>query len=72
MVTVGNYCHLVVTANLPDQLVYDLTKVLIENLKGLSLVIADMKNLTPKEAAAEVGIPMHPGALKYYKEKGLR
>lgn len=72
VVTVGNYCHLIVTASLSDQLVYDLTKVLIENLKDLSLVVADLKNLTPKEAAADVGIPMHPGALKYYKEKGLR
>ena len=27
--------------------------------------------LTPKEMAADIGVPFHPGAAKFYKEAGL-
>jgi TRAP-type uncharacterized transport system substrate-binding protein len=29
-----------------------------------------MKGVTPKELALNIGVPFHPGALKYYKETG--
>jgi len=30
-----------------------------------------VKDLTVKEMALDVGVPYHPGALKYYKEAGV-
>jgi TRAP-type uncharacterized transport system substrate-binding protein len=29
-----------------------------------------MTGLTPKEMAADIGVPFHPGAAKFYKEAG--
>jgi TRAP-type uncharacterized transport system substrate-binding protein len=29
-----------------------------------------MKGVTPKDLALDIGIPYHPGALKYFKEIG--
>jgi TRAP-type uncharacterized transport system substrate-binding protein len=29
-----------------------------------------MKGVTAKDLAMDIGIPFHPGALKYYKEIG--
>jgi TRAP-type uncharacterized transport system substrate-binding protein len=29
-----------------------------------------MEGLTPKVMASDIGVPLHPGAAKYYKEVG--
>ena len=70
--TVGNYLELICAADLSDEFVYIVTKVLAENLKDLVLSNAELRKTTPKDLALDVGVPIHPGALKYYKEKGLR
>ena len=31
-----------------------------------------MAKLTPKEMAADIGVPFHPGAAKFYKEAGVQ
>jgi TRAP transporter TAXI family solute receptor len=67
---VGWWTHLVISAKLPDDLVYKMTKTLIGDLPRLSSIVKDMKGVTAKDLAADVGIPFHPGALKYYKEIG--
>jgi len=33
-------------------------------------VVKDMKGVTPKDLALDIGVPFHPGALKYFKEIG--
>jgi TRAP transporter TAXI family solute receptor len=68
--TVGWYTHLIISAKLPDDLVYKITKSLVTNLPRFGQVVKAMKSATVKELAADVGIPYHPGALKYYKEIG--
>jgi TRAP-type uncharacterized transport system substrate-binding protein len=65
---VGYFTHLVISAKLPDDLVYKITKTLANNLPRFAEVIKDMKGVTPKDLALDVGVPYHPGALKYYKE----
>jgi TRAP-type uncharacterized transport system substrate-binding protein len=30
-----------------------------------------MKGVTAKDLALDIGVPFHPGALKYYKEAGV-
>ena len=68
---VGYFTHLVISAKLPDDLVYKITKSLVKDLPRLGDVVKDMKGVTPKDLALDIGIPFHPGALKYYKEIGL-
>jgi TRAP transporter TAXI family solute receptor len=67
---VGYFTHLVISAKLPDELVYKITKVISENVGRLADVVKDMKGVTVKDLALDIGVPFHPGALKYYKEVG--
>ncbi|MBM4307186.1 MAG: TAXI family TRAP transporter solute-binding subunit [Deltaproteobacteria bacterium] len=71
VVGVGYFTHLVISAKLPEPLVYQITKVISENVERLADVVKDMKGVTVKDLALDIGVPFHPGALKYYKEKGV-
>ena len=66
----GTYTHLMIRGDLPDDLVYGITKALAKNVDTLGAVVKDVKDLNVKEMAFDVGVPYHPGALKYYKELG--
>jgi TRAP-type uncharacterized transport system substrate-binding protein len=59
---------LVTRADLDDALVYKITKTLFENRNDVIQVHNVMKNFTPAFAVASPVIPIHPGALRYYKE----
>jgi TRAP transporter TAXI family solute receptor len=69
---VGAFTHLIISAKLPDDLVYRITKVIADNTSRFADVVKDMKGVTPKDLAFDVGVPYHPGALKYYKEIGAQ
>jgi uncharacterized protein len=56
----------------PD-LVYLLTKTIIENKAELVKAHAGFKDFLPEESwkLPQFGIPLHPGAEKYYRQKGM-
>jgi hypothetical protein len=54
-----------------DELAYAVTKALYENTETLGQVHPKGKEISLKTALQSVSIPLHPGALRYYKEKGL-
>lgn len=56
---------------LSDDIAYAVTKAAYENTETLAKVHSQGKNITLKTALQSVSIPLHPGAAKYYKEKGL-
>ncbi|HYH40801.1 MAG TPA: TAXI family TRAP transporter solute-binding subunit [Burkholderiales bacterium] len=62
--------HIVVACNLPEQTVYTMTKVMASNIKDMASVNKAIGGLTVKAMAADVGVPLHPGAAKFYKEAG--
>jgi len=66
----GFFTHLIISAKLPDDLVYKITKTIVKDLPRLGDIVKDMKGVTAKDLAMDIGIPFHPGALKYYKEVG--
>lgn len=68
---VGYFTHLVISAKLSEATVYTITKVIAENVDRLANVVKDMKGVTVKDLALDIGVPFHPGALKYYKEVGV-
>jgi len=57
-------------AKLSTDLVYELTKILCENQDYFKKAVASMAFFDPKKAVTEMGFPLHPGAEKYFKEKG--
>ncbi|MFO1313919.1 MAG: TAXI family TRAP transporter solute-binding subunit [Burkholderiales bacterium] len=54
-----------------DQMAYEVTKALYENTETLGQVHPKGKEIALKTALLSVSIPLHPGAEKYYREKGL-
>ena len=70
VLSVSYFTHLIISAKLPDDLVYKITKTLANNLPHFVDVVKGMKGVTPKGLALDIGVPFHPGALKYYKEIG--
>jgi len=67
----GTYTHLIIRGDLPDDLVYSITKAMAKHAASFGDVVKDVKGLTVKEMAFDVGVPYHPGALKFYKEAGV-
>lgn len=65
--------HLVIVSeSLPDDLVYEITKAIFENAEAIGAVHPVVKKeLSINNATKGLPVPLHPGAEKYYKEKGL-
>jgi uncharacterized protein len=61
---------MVVNQEIKEDIVYNLTRVLFENQSILAMSHAKGKELNLQTAVKGVSIPFHPGAVKYYKEKG--
>jgi TRAP transporter TAXI family solute receptor len=55
-----------------DAQAYGMTKAVAENLEKVAAVEPDLKGFDLKQLAQSVGIPIHPGAMKYFKERGWR
>lgn len=62
---------LVVRADIPDEAVYQITRAIFENLATLREIHKAMKEVTLESALTGLGAPLHPGALRYYREVGL-
>ena len=54
----------------PDEVVYDMVKTVFEHLDQLKASHAAFRHLDPKQMLQGLSAPLHPGAIKYYKEKG--
>jgi uncharacterized protein len=68
---VGYRLNLVVNAQTPEDKVYRMVKVLAENwVKDMHPISKTFAVVQPKELAEPIGVEFHPGALKYFKEKG--
>ncbi len=62
-----------VNANMSDDLAYKLTKTMLEKREDLALVHKEALNIKNEwQTSNRAGIPWHPGALKYFKEKGIK
>ena len=62
---------LVTHDGVPEETVYQMTKQLFENLDTMVAAHAAAKDIKLATATAGMPIPLHPGAARYYKEKGL-
>jgi len=66
--TIGTWTHLIVSCKLPEDMVYKITKALASNVENLGNVVSAVKGMSVKDMAADVGVPYHPGAKKFYQE----
>ncbi|MBN1107082.1 MAG: TAXI family TRAP transporter solute-binding subunit [Deltaproteobacteria bacterium] len=71
VLTADNGIQLICSKDLSEEMAYKLTKAVVENLGCMANIYAPAKAITPQWTATELGNPVHPGAIKYFKEKGL-
>ena len=63
---------LITSARVPDEQVYEITRVLHDRLDAVRRAHRSLTALTP-ETMPDVGnVPLHPGALRLYREIGVR
>jgi len=70
--TIGTRAVLVASSNQPDDLVYAMVKAVFDNFTVFrqlhpALSTLEMREMVPSSSV----IPIHPGALNYYQERGL-
>ncbi len=63
--------YLVTSSVVSDDLAYQMTKLIFESLPELANAHAAGKEIRLENAATGSPVPLHPGAIRYYKEKGL-
>ncbi|MFG1776978.1 TAXI family TRAP transporter solute-binding subunit [Micromonospora sp. NPDC049048] len=66
-VTVANV--ILVNTDMPDQLAYDLTRLLFEYQADLVTVHPEAGNYTQQSASGTDPIPLHPGAARFYQRR---
>jgi len=67
---IGYATHLVASCKLPEDKVYTMVKAISANVGSLSAIGKDITGLDAKRMAEDIGVPLHPGARKFYKEAG--
>jgi TRAP transporter TAXI family solute receptor len=72
VLTIGTQAVLVTSSDQPDELAYAVVKAVFENFADFrrlhpALSTLKVRDMVPSEAV----LPIHPGALRYYREAGL-
>jgi uncharacterized protein len=68
-VTIGNF--LVTRSGVSEDLVYQMTKSTFDNLDALVAAHVAAKAIKLENALAGMPVPVHPGAARFYREKGM-
>ena len=69
--TFGVGATFVSSADVSDDVVYTIVKAVFENFDGFKKLHPAFANLKAEEMIKDgLSAPLHPGAVKYYKEKG--
>jgi len=69
--TVAVINFLVTHSEVSDETAYQMTKQLFENIPALTAAHKAAESIRLEDAMKGMPIPLHPGAERYYKEKGL-
>jgi hypothetical protein len=70
--TFGVKATFVTSAKVPDDVVYAITKEVFDNFEAFKKLHPAYEGLTKEGMLTGLSAPLHPGALKYYKEAGLK
>jgi hypothetical protein len=69
--TFGVKATFVTSAKVPDRVVYAITKEVFDNFEAFKKLHPAYQVLTKENMLEGMSAPIHPGAMKYYKEAGL-
>jgi hypothetical protein len=69
--TFGVKATFVTSAEVPDEVVYAITKEVFDNFLDFKKLHPAYEVLTKKNMLEGMSAPIHPGAMKYYKEAGM-
>lgn len=69
--TVAVVNYLVSHADVSENTAYGMTKAVFDNLGELAAAHSAARQITVDQAVAPAPVPMHPGAVRYFREKGL-
>ena len=70
--TFGVMATFVTSSDVKDDLVYEVVRAVFENIADFRTLHPAFRNLDPKKMIKNgLSAPLHKGAIKYYKEKGL-
>ena len=69
--TFGVKATFVTSAKVPDNVVYAITKEVFENFEEFKKLHPAYEVLTKQNMLEGMSAPIHPGAMKYYKEAGM-
>ncbi|SES67591.1 hypothetical protein SAMN05421676_101144 [Salinibacillus kushneri] len=69
--TVGIQNMIIVSPDLSEDMVYDITKRYYEYLGTDEVAVSALTQLPREESAKDLIAPLHPGAKKFYEENGL-
>jgi len=70
--TLGVYNFAIGRADLPNDLVYQLVKAIHENQPRLAQIHSAARETLPENALKNTFLPFHPGAIRYYREIGIK
>jgi hypothetical protein len=63
--------YLVTSSDVSDDVAYQMTKLIFESLPELANAHVAGKEIKLETAATGSPVPLHPGAIRYYREKGV-
>ena len=63
--------HLIASATAPEDLVYNVTRLLYENRERVVERHAAGRAINPNNVVRDTGTPFHPGAIRFYEEQGI-
>ena len=69
--TFGVLATIVASADMPEQTAYVITKAVFDNLEDFKKLHPAVANITKEQMLEGNTVPFHPGAIKYFKEKGM-
>jgi TRAP transporter TAXI family solute receptor len=70
--TVSVMALLVTYEGMPEEVIYNFTKALFDNIADVQGSHAMGKNIKLETATNGLTAPLHPGAAKYYREAGIK
>jgi len=69
--TIGVRTAVITTARLPETVAYRITKAVFEHIDDFRRLHPDFATLLPPDMVpGATGVPVHPGAARYYRERG--
>ncbi|MGZ5094269.1 MAG: TAXI family TRAP transporter solute-binding subunit [Burkholderiales bacterium] len=71
VMTLGVWTAIITTTRLPDSVAYEVTKAVFENIEDFRRLHPDFATLLPRDMVPGAwDVPVHPGAARYYRERG--